>query len=101
MGGVVGLKRALGEVLLRISEIEAEHLRKRALPLEHRLDLGAGEGRTEIHCQAAYCGVAVAREALCLEVINTPSPLLQRDVIDRGAPARLDLDHAGTKRWLG
>ena len=77
MLGGVSLQRPLGEVLVRVGEVQAQHLGERSLALQHGLDLGPCECGAEVHHQASDRRVTMAREALRLKVMNVPSPLLQ------------------------
>src|ERR671918_2481192 len=98
MSGDVLLQGSLREVLIRVGEIEPEHFREGSLAAEHRLNLGAGERRSEVHSKAPHRRIAPPGEALRLEVVNVTTPLLQRDVVDHCPTASLYFDDAAAQR---
>src|SRR5215208_513777 len=98
VGGDVVLQRVMVEDLVRVGEVEPEHLRVAPRSCESRLDVRTAQLGTKRDHQAVYDGVPSGRGANGVEVEDVALPVLQGDVVHFRALPDEELDYAVAER---
>src|SRR5215208_3540662 len=100
VGGDVVLQRVVVEDLVRVGEVEPEHLRVAPRRREPRLDVRTAQLGAQRDHQAVYDGVPSGRGADGVEVQDVALPVLQGDVVYVRALPDEELDRAVAERGL-